>query len=210
MSMKEILAGLLKSLFEMARESWRQTNVAARTGVEYCSSLVANAHARIDGVKMKTVYRFECFDSEGNLKWVEEVPNLVTTAGKNDLLTNYFKGSAYTAAWFVGLVDNASFSAYAAADTMASHAGWIEGTPYSNGTRPTWTGGTAAAGSIDNSASVAAFTINATLTVRGAFLCSNSTKGGSTGILYGEADFGAARSVLSGDTLNVTVTLTAA
>jgi hypothetical protein len=142
MSMKEILAGLLKSLLEVVKDGGQRLNVAARTGAEYCASLIAGAHASI-GVKMKTVYRFECFDSEGNLKWVEEVPNLVTTVGKNDLLTQYFKGSAYTAAWFVGLVDNASFSAYAAADTMASHAGWIEGTPYSNGTRPTWTGGTA-------------------------------------------------------------------
>lgn len=108
--------------------------------------------------------------------------------------------------WFVGLVDNASFSAYAAGDTMASHAGWVEGTPYSNTTRPQLTLGTVAAGSVDNSAAKAVFNINATLTVRGAFVCNLANKGTGTGTLYGAADFGASRSVLSGDTLNVQVT----
>jgi hypothetical protein len=115
----------------------------------------------------------------------------------------------FSPTWYVGLVDNASFTAYAAADTLASHGGWFEGVPYSNANRVTWTGGAVSAGSVDNSGSVASFNINATLTVRGAFLASNNTKSGTTGRLYGEADFASARSVLSGDTLNVTVTLTA-
>jgi hypothetical protein len=136
-----------------------------------------------------------------------EVPNLTTTVGKNDQLTQYFKGAAYTAAWFVGLVDNASWSAYAVGDTMASHAGWIEtNTTYSQATRPAWTGGSVAAGSVDNSASVAVFSMTGTITVRGAFQNSVSTKGGTLGILYGVADFAAARSLLNGDTLNVTIT----
>jgi len=157
---------------------------------------------------MKNTYRFECFDSMGNLKWVEEVPNLVVDAGINDLLNQYFKGSAYTAAFFVGLVDNASFSAIAAADTMASHAGWLESAAYSNGTRPALTLGSVSAKSVDNSASQASFNINATATINGAFVTTNSTKSGTTGTLYGAASFTGTRSVLSGDVLNVTVTLT--
>ena len=108
-------------------------------------------------------------------------------------------------------MDNASFTAYAAGDTAAQingTNGWHEGVPYSNANRIAWVGGTAAAGSIDNSGSPAAFNINATLTVRGGFLITNNTKSGTTGKLYGEADFTAARSVLSGDILNVTVTCT--
>lgn len=172
------------------------------------ASLVAGATFG-STIKFRNIYRIECRDAFGNLKWIEEVPNQVMTAGINDLLTNYFKGAAYTAAFYIGLVDNASFSAYAAADTMASHAGWLESTVYSNGTRPALTLGTAAAGSISNSASVAAFTVNASGTVRGAFVGTNNTKGGTTGTLYGAADFSAARAVVSGDTLNVTVTLSA-
>src|SRR4051812_27040599 len=104
--------------------------------LKYAASLIARGDLTPLGLKFRNVYKFECFDSFGNLKWVEEVPNQVMTIGINDLLTQYFKGSSYTAAFFVGLVDNASFSAYVAADTMASHAGWLESSAYSNGTRP--------------------------------------------------------------------------
>jgi len=145
------------------------------------------------------------------IAWQEAIPNLVTTEGKNDLLTNYLKGSAYTAAFYVGLVDNASFTAYAAGDTAAQingTNGWKESVVYSNANRVTWTGGTASAGSIDNSASPAAFSINGSATIRGGFLDTNNSKNGTSGKLYGEADFAAARAVLSGDTLNVTVTCT--
>lgn len=162
-------------------------------------------------LKLRTVYRFECFDKDGNLKWTEEVPNLVTTEGKNDLLTQYFKGAAYTAAWFIGLVNNVGFTAYAAADTAAQIGGtngWAEAVPYSNANRPTWTGGSASGGSIDDTGSPASFTINASATIRGAFLTSSNVKSGTAGKLYGEADFAASRSVINGDTLNVTVTLT--
>ncbi len=154
------------------------------------------------------VFDIECRGADGALKWRETVRNLVTTAGKNDLLTNYFKGSAYTAAFFVGLIDNAGFTAIAAGDTAGSHAGWAESTAYSNANRPTLTLGTASAGSIDNSASKASFSINATATINGAFTITNNTKGGSTGVLYSASSFGATRSVVNGDTLNVQVTLT--
>jgi hypothetical protein len=153
-------------------------------------------------------YDVECYGADGVLKWRETVYNLVVTAGKNDLLTNYFKGSSYTAAFFVGLVDNASFSAIAAGDTAASHAGWVEGVPYSNATRPALTLGTASAGSIDNSASKASFTINATAVINGAFCITNSTKSGTTGVLYSASSFGSTRSVISGDVVNCQVTLT--
>jgi hypothetical protein len=160
-------------------------------------------------VKFKNTYKFECWRN-GQLVWAETIFNQVMTVGINDLLTQYFKGSAYTAAFFGGLVDNASFSAYSAADTMVSHAGWLESAAYSNATRPALVFGTASAGSIDNSASKAVFNINATATILGGFVTTNSTKSGTTGTLYGAATFtGGSRPVQSGDTLNVTYTLSA-
>jgi hypothetical protein len=45
--------------------------------------------------------------------------------------------------------------------------------------------------------------------VNGAFIATSANKADPTGVLYGEASFPIARSVLSGDTLNVSVTLTA-
>jgi hypothetical protein len=61
---------------------------------------------------------------------------------------------------------------------------------------------------ITNSASPAAFNINGSTTVGGAFLTSNNTKGGTTGTLFSAADFSAPgdRTVANGDTLNVTYT----
>lgn len=177
-------------------------NLGASAGLEAAARLPL-------GAGVSSLYRFECFDRAGRLKWVEEVRNLVVNVGLNELLDKTFKGSGYTAAWYVGLVDNASFSAIAAGDTMGSHAGWLESTAYSDGTRKALTLGTVASGSVDNSASKAAFAINGTATIRGAFVTTNSTKGGTTGTLYGAAAFAANRAVENGDTLNVTVTLTA-
>lgn len=177
------------------------------------AGLVAR-HGMIEHISApRFIYGMECFDEFGKLKWEENFENLVTTVGKNDLLDKYFKGSAYTAAWFVSLIDaDTGWSAVAAGDTMASHAGWQEAATtnptYSNATRPALTLGTPASGSVDNTASVAAFTINATNSIKGAFVTSVNTKDGTTGILYSAGAFAADRAVISGDTLNVTITLT--
>lgn len=144
-------------------------------------------------------YHVECVGADGQVKWVEEFDNLVTTEGKNDILDKYFKGSAYTAAWYLGL---AGAGTKAVGDTLASHAGWSEVTPYA-GNRPAITFGTTAAGS--NTATAVSYSINATATVAGAFVSSVNT--GTSGKLYSVGDFAASRSVLSGDTLNVTLTV---
>jgi hypothetical protein len=158
------------------------------------------------GLKFHNVYTFECYGADGALKWREEVTNAVMDTGANDMLTNYFKGSAYTAAWYVGIATMTTN--FATSDTLASHAGWTEFTAYTGPNRPAWTGGTASARSISNTASQAVFSINgAGGTVGGAFLVSNNTIGGTTGVLYGGATLTSARTLASGDTLNITVTL---
>lgn len=161
-------------------------------------------------VAMENYYHIECFDADGELKWEERITNIVVNVGLNDLLDKYFKGSTYTASFFVGLTDGTPTTA--AADTMASHAGWAEVTAYTEGVRQTLTLGTVASQSVDNSASKAVFSINTNATtVGGAFVTTDSTKSGTTGTLYGVGAFsGGDKSVDNGDTLNVTVTLTAA
>ena len=140
--------------------------------------------------------------------WAYETPNLVVMAGRTDSLDKHFKASAYTAAWYVGLVSGTP--TFAEADTMASHAGWYEVGPYA-GARPTLTLGTVVTGSVDNSAAKAVYAITATMVVGGAFLNTLPTQGQTSGTLYGGAAFtGGNRSVVNGDTLNVTCTLTAA
>ncbi len=158
--------------------------------------------------QLHTHYRVECIGADGKIKWVEEFDNLVVDAGLNDSLDKHLKGSAYTAAWYVGLTG--ATPSPAAGDTMSSHAGWTDDTTYSNATRPALTLGTVSGKSVDNSASKASFNINGSATIGGAFVVSNSTKGGTTGVLYGVGAFtGGNRSVVSGDTLTVTVTCTA-
>lgn len=164
-----------------------------------------------EGASAKGVYTLECRDAEGNIKWTQDISNLVVNGGLQDMNAKYFTGSSYTAAWYVGLYGAASSNNPAAGDTASSHAGWTEITPYSNATRPTCTFGTPSTANpsvATNSASPAAFNINATATVGGAFLISNSTKGGTTGVLFSASDFQSPgdRTVASGDTLNVTYT----
>jgi hypothetical protein len=181
-------------------------NAGFGANVAALASLDGSSVASIGGIGLKSTYLFECYDKHGHLKWTETVDNLVVNVGLNDVLTQYFKGASYTAAFYVGLKDSGTI---AAGDTMASHAGWTEDTNYSNANRPTLTLGSVSGQSVDNSASKAVFNINGTATIAGAFVSTSNTKGGTTGTLYGAADFGASRAVLSTDTLNVTITLTA-
>lgn len=159
------------------------------------------------GKRLSTHYLVECFDREGRLKWIDEFENLVVTEGLNDSLTQHFKGAAYTAAWFVGLTDGTP--TFAAGDTLAVHAGWVEVTDYT-GNRKALTLGAVAGGSVDNSAAKASFAIDAdSTTVGGAFVTTAET--GAVGTLYGGGAFSAGdKSLDNGDTLSVTVTLTAA
>ena len=163
----------------------------------------------IEKVKAGGVFTVQCFDSEGNLKWVEENHNLVVNVGLKDMNDKYFTGSAYTAAWYIGLYGAAATNDPAAGDTMASHAGWVEVTAYSETERPQAVFGAATTADpsvISNSASVAVFSINGTTTVGGAFLTSDDTKGGTTGVLFSAGDFQAPgdRAVVSGDVINCT------
>lgn len=172
------------------------------------SNLIA-ANQIKNKISYENHWRVECYGEDNELKWVDEFDNLVVNSGLNDSLQQHLKGSAYTAAWYLGLTNTTP--TFAAADTMTgTHAGWTENVTYSQATRPAVTFGTVAAGSVSNSASPAAFSITGTATIGGAFMVGHATKGGSTGTLYGGAAFTEGnRSVVNGDTLNVTVTCTA-
>ena len=166
---------------------------------------VAAGSGLIEQVGGKGVYHFQCFDKDGKLKWEDWAPNLVVNQGLQDMNTQYFKGVTYTAAWYIGLVNNSPAPSYVAGDTLASH-GWTETTAYA-GNRKAVTFGTATTANpsvINNSSSVAQFVMNNTVTVAGAFLCTAAS--GSTGVLFSASDFQSpgARAVVSGDTLNVT------
>ena len=173
-----------------------------------CSALTARTGAS-DGMRAGGVFHVQCLDKDGNLKWETTEHNLVVNEGLQDMNTQYFKGSTYSASFFLGLITGpGSGTTFAAADTLASKA-WTEFTDYS-GARKAVTFGTATTADpsvISNSASPASFTISgAGGTVAGAFLCTVSS--GTSGVLFSESDFQSPgdRVVVSGDTLNVTYT----
>lgn len=126
-----------------------------------------------------------------------EFANLVTTQGKNDALDKHIAGSGYTATWYMSLIDSTGYSAIVAGDTAASHAGWAEYTSYSESARPTPSWSAAASGTKSTSSSVT-FTIPSTVTLKGAILISNSTKGGTSGVLYSAGLFTEGDRVING------------
>ena len=170
--------------------------LVARTGAEF-------------GARAGGVFHVECLDKDGNLKWKTSEHNLVVNEGLQEMNTEFFKGATYTAAFFLGLITGpGSGTTFAAADTLASKA-WTEYTDYA-GSRKAVTFGTATTADpsvISNSASPSSFTISgAGGVIAGAFLCTVSS--GTSGVLFSESDFQSPgdRTVVSGDTLNVTYT----
>ncbi len=144
------------------------------------------------GFKTHNVYTMECFGPDGKLKWSMTSPNITVNVGLNDILNKYFKGSSYTAAFYVGLKGSGTALA---ADTMASHGSWSELVAYSQGTRPALTLGSVASQAVDNSASKATFSVTGPMTVTGAFVSTDNTVGGTAGTLFGAADFQAVGTV---------------
>ena len=141
------------------------------------------------------------------VKWTAEFQNIVTTVGKNELLDKGLAGSGYTAAWYMGLISSTSYTTgVAVGDTMGSHGGWAEDTAYTEGARPTSAWSAAAAGSKALSSSLT-FSINGSTTIKGCFMTTIATKGGTTGVLYSAGLFsGGDKVVSSGDTLSVSYT----
>ena len=148
-------------------------------------------------------WKVTCLDKDGNVKWEENEKNIIVTAGLNHILDVQFHATTQVTAWYIGLK---AAGTPLAADTMASHSSWAESTGYA-GDRKEWTEGAASSGSMTNGSSVD-FSVTGTATVAGAFL--NTAATGTSGTLYGVVDFSSSRAVISGDTLQVTVTVTAA
>jgi hypothetical protein len=166
-----------------------------------------NEQARVTG-------RFSavCHDKDGNELWSEQFDNLVTDQGARLLLDNGLAGSAYTAAFFLGLISSVSYTAVAVGDTMASHAGWLEAglanaPAYSETARRTaaWS---AASGRTKAFSAGVVYTFTSAGTIKGSFLATNATKDGTTGTLYSAGLFSAPgdQPVVATNTLTVTYT----
>ena len=183
----------------------------ARKADRFEATVVNDASAS-GSVSVGGVFTVECYDAVGQLKWKDEFHNLVVNQGLKDMNDKYFTGSGYTAAWYIGLINNSPSPTLAAGDTAAQIGGsngWAEFTGYSQANRPTlsFSASTTADPSVISTASAAAFSITSTATIYGAFVVSSNTKSGTSGVLFSEGAFAATRSVVNGDTLNVSYSL---
>lgn len=138
-------------------------------------------------------------------KWVDVFSNVVTDEGAREALDQLLAGSAFTAAWYMGLQNG---SPPTVASTYAVPI-CTEVTNYTQGTRPAPAWSAASSRSKATSADVV-FSINATVTVDGVMLSDFATKGDVAqggAVLYSAGDFsGGSKSVDNGDTLNVSYT----
>ncbi len=81
-----------------------------------------------DRFKLGGVFSLECYDKNGKLKWSDKFHNLVVNQGLQNILDVMFSSGSQAATWYLGLTDGTP--TVAAADTLASHAGWTEETGY--------------------------------------------------------------------------------
>jgi hypothetical protein len=165
----------------------------------------------VDELKIEGMFYVECIGEDGEVKWTEEFENVVTTQGKNSILDRYLGLAAAPTNQSVGLhttVGNAA-STYAAPSPQVE---CVVGT-YTARLAPAFSA--ASAGAKTTSAAVS-FPIVGTDTVAGCFVTQGPvgvmTRGdtaAAAAVLVSSGAFGGgSRSVINGDTLNVTYTLT--
>jgi hypothetical protein len=191
------------------RKAWDMEKISAGEA----AGAVAVARAAFgDSCHIEGVFAAECRGADGALKWREVFANTVVTVGKNAMLDAALAGSSYSVTGpYMSLISSTSYSAISAADTMASHAGWLEAggsnAPTYTGNRKTCAWSSASAGSKALSSALA-FAITGTGTIKGCFILFGSgalnTKDDTSGTLYSAGLFtGGDRSVINGDTVNV-------
>ena len=189
------------------------SNETAKFGdsVQACAAFAPSAS---EWMGMMGFYEAKCYDAQGNLKWSDTIENLTTNVGRQSLLNSYFANTGGGAV-VMGLMGTGS-PAYT--DTQASHSGWLEvgGTnaPTYSGTRktPAFSAATSANPSVLSTSAAVVFSMTSSGTVAGAFINigGSSTQDNTTGVLFSAGDFTAgSKTVTSGDTINVTYTLSA-
>jgi hypothetical protein len=139
----------------------------------------------------------------------ERVHNLMPTEGLNHLISVGVKGGTQIGTWYIGLFEG-NYTPLATDTAAAFPAAATECTAYDETTREEFVDGAAAAGAVNNSASKAEFTLNASKTLYGAFMASAPAKGATTGVLLSAARFASPKAGEAGDIIRVTGGLTLA
>ena len=179
---------------------------------DVCEASVIRGASHKEATSISGYYTVECFGADGQLKWKDDIHNLVTTVGLN-LTCDTVLGNSAAGAIYMGLKGTGTPSA---ADTQASHGTWNE---VGGSNAPTYTGNrqtptfSAASGGVKTTSSAVVYSMTGSGTVAGCFINigGSATKDNTTGTLFSAGDFTAgSKIVTSGDTLSVTYQLTAA
>ena len=169
----------------------------------------------LENVGLEGVYVATCYGADGVEKWSDTIENLTTNVGRASLNDAYL-GNTAAGAVVMGLKGTGT-AAYA--DTQASHAGWLEvgatNAPTYSGTRktPAFSASTSANPAVKTTSAAVVFAMTGSGTVAGAFINvgGSATIDNTTGVLFSAGDFTAgSKTVTSGDTINVSYTLSAA
>lgn len=156
-----------------------------------------------DKLNIKGEFEIVCRDKYGRLKWKEKIFNSTMDDAINDLFTTQFRSGTQKANWYLGL-KGSSQSVQITWNSAGIGTQFTEYTNYSESVRQTWTTAAVSSKTITNNASPATFTINgAGGTVYGAFIISNNTKTGTTGILWCCSNLAVPRSVVATDVVTV-------
>lgn len=177
------------------------------------SAVLIKSSIHTEQLHIRGRFVVECRDGKtGKIKWEDTIENLVTTIGKNHNLDNHLGGSGYTVVGpYMGLISSVSYTAIAAADTMASHGGWTEAgitnAPTYSGGRKTAVFAAASAGSKALSAALS-FTFTGSGTVKGCFIVLGtgavSTVDNTAGTLFSAGLFtGGDKTLVNTDVLNI-------
>jgi hypothetical protein len=181
-------------------------NLSANDKVEASTSYNTQPH---DSMAIEGYYTAICYSVDGFVKWADDIHNVVCTLGKNATLDGIL-GNTAQGAVVMGLKGTGTA---VAADTMTSHATWLEvglaNAPTYSGNRPAPSFSAASSGSKATSSAVS-FTITGTGTVAGCFINigGSATKDTTTGVLFSAGDFSSSKAVVNGDTIAVTYTAT--
>jgi hypothetical protein len=187
------------------------------------ATITLNAGAKAnETVGIEGVYKVECRDKDGNLKWEDSFPNLVVAVGKQLLLDTLLKGSSYSVTGpFLGLT-SASLTP-AATDVIGTIVPSSEFTNYTVGgsavrgtavfASATSTGTTPTNVTTSTAAAITYTITGAGGTVYGCFLVTgtgaSSAQGNTGGTLYSVGNFATAKITTAGDTVSVTYSATA-
>jgi hypothetical protein len=140
--------------------------------------------------KLKGFYKVRLLNHDGSIAREAIVPNGITNGGKDTVLDIVFNAVATIPNWYVGLIDTVGYTGVDPDDTMSSHSGWNEYQGYSEISRELWNTEPPEDQSIINSTTnFIQFTIPGTAVLKGLFVVSDSTKGGTAGILWSTALF---------------------